>query len=154
MLAAGPLVGGAGLGSLGLNHERQPIEELPHAGRQRAGELVERARDILLKRRRRQTLDERATEIQRAQFGEREAGVVEPLEGALLEHPVALAVDDLVVEWESCGLERFEIAPDGSSRDAGLLREIVDVRATGGFQLAEDAPLADDFGVSWHRLRR
>ena len=40
-----------------------------------------------------------------------------------------LAVDDLVVEREARGLQRFQIPPDGARRDTGLLREVVNPRA-------------------------
>ena len=111
----------AGLG-LGLNRERQPVEELPHARRQRRRQLVERVAHVLLERRRRETLDQRAAEIERAQLGEVEAGLVEAPERALLERPVALAVVDLVEERKSGFLERFEVAADRPRRDAGAWR--------------------------------
>jgi len=89
--AAGPP--GARGRPLGLDHEREAVEELAHAWRERSRELVERGRDVLLERRGGEDLDKRAAEIQRAQLREREAGVVEPPERLRLERPVALAVD-------------------------------------------------------------
>jgi hypothetical protein len=85
-----------------------------------------------------EALDQRPAEIERAQLGEGEAGVVEPLERALLEHPVALAVDQLVVEGESRSLQGFEVAPDGSRRHAGAVRKVVNREAAGGLQVAKD----------------
>ena len=111
---------------LRLHHERQAIEELAHARRQRGGELVERAPDVALERRGGEALDERAREIQRAQLREREAGVVEPPERLLLERPVLLAVVDFVEQRKPGRLQRFEVAADRARRDAGALGEVVD----------------------------
>ena len=125
MFAPRALVCGTWLGAFGLNHEREAVEKLSHARGQRSRQLGERAGDVLLEGRRGEALDEGSTEIQRAQLRKRKARVVEPLERALLEHPVPLAVDDLVVEREARGLQRFQIPPDGARRDTGLFREVV-----------------------------
>ena len=135
---------------LRLDHERQTIEELTHPGRQRGGQLVERAAHVALKRRRRQAFDERAREVDRGQLGERESRIVEPPERALLERPVTLAVVDLVEQRKSCGLKRLEIPADRARRDAGTFGEIVDRHPPRRFEIAQDRPLPDDFGVA-HR---
>ena len=139
----------AGLG-LRLHHERQPIEQLPHARRERAGELVEGAPHVLLERRRREALDERAREVQRAQLGEREAGVVEPPERLLLERPVALVVVDLVEQREAGHLQRLEVAADVRVETPVRSASSSIVSAPRRLEIAQDRPLADDFSVSGH----
>src|SRR5262249_38021086 len=104
--------GVGGRGALGLEHERQAIEKLPHGWREDGGELVERRRDVLLKGGRREALDERAAEIERAQLRERETGGVQPPERLGFESPVALAVDHFVEQRKPGRLQRFEIAAD------------------------------------------
>ena len=106
---------------LGLHDERQPIEELPHARRQRRGKLVERGSHVALERRRGEAFDERPREVDRGQLRQRESGVVQTPERALLERPVLLAVVDFIEEREPGSLQRFQIAPDGPRRDAGTL---------------------------------
>ena len=136
--------------ALGLDHQRQAVEELAHAGRQRGRQLVERRRHVLLERRRGEHFDQRPAEIERAQFREREPGVVQAPERLGLERPVALAVVDLVEEREPGGLQRLEIAADRPRRDAGARREIVDRQPARRFEVAQDRPLPDDFGVARH----
>jgi hypothetical protein len=97
-----------------------------HARRECGGELVERDADVALKGRRREALDERAAEVERAQFREGEPGVVEPLEGALLERPVLAAVMGFIEQREASRLQRLEIAADRPRRHARAGREIVD----------------------------
>ena len=113
-----------------------------------AGELVEGGADVALERRRRQALDERAREIQRRHLREREPGVVEAAEGALLERPVLLAVVNFVEEREAGRLEGLEVASDRARRDAGPLGEVVNRRPARRLEVPEDRPLPDDFGVT------
>ncbi len=133
---------------LGLNGQRQAIEKLAHARRQRRRELVEGRAHILLERRRRQAFCQRPREVERAQLGEIEAGVVEAAKRLLLEAPIALAVVHVVEEREARFLQRFEIAADRPRRDAGARRHVVDGEMTRGFEIAQQQPLADDFSVA------
>ena len=103
-----------------------------------------------MERRAGERLDQRPAEIERAQLRQREAGLVEPAERPLLEHPVALAVVQVVVEREPGGLQRLEIAADGPGRHAGPLRQVVDRQPPRRLEVAQDRPLADDFGVAGH----
>ena len=135
---------------LRLHDERQAIEKLPHAWRERRSKLVERATDVLLKRRGRQALDERAREVQRAQLGQREACLVEPLESAMFERPVFFSVVGFVEQRKACRLQRLEVATDRSRRDAGARRQVVDREPARRFEVAQDRPLPDDFGVPRH----
>ena len=67
-------------GPLRLDHQRQAIEELPHARRERRRQLVERVATSCWNGVAARHFDQRPAEIQRAQLREREAGVVEPPE--------------------------------------------------------------------------
>ena len=135
---------------LGLDDERQAVEELAHAGRERGRQLVERRRHVLLERRRGEHFDQRAAEVERAQLREGEPGIVEAAERLRLERPVALAVVEFVEQREPGGLQRLEIAADRPRRDAGARGEVVDGEPARRFEVAQDRPLADDFGVARH----
>jgi hypothetical protein len=95
--------------------------------------------------------DQGPAEIQRAQFGERESRVVQTAERLGFEPPVALAVDHLVEQRKPRRLQRFEVAPDGPGGDAGAFGEIVNRQPSRGFEIPQDRPLPDDFGVPRHR---
>ena len=59
----------------------------------------------------------------------------------------------LVVEQREAGLfQRLQIAPDGPRRDVAERRQFVDRHAGAArpLDLAQDRPLADDFGVAGH----
>src|SRR5919201_3494599 len=73
-LALGAIVALRTRCALRLNRERQPIQELPHAGREAGRELLEGRGYIVPERRRRQTFHERPAEIQRAELRKRESG--------------------------------------------------------------------------------
>jgi hypothetical protein len=133
---------------LGLHDQREPIEELPHPRSQRSGELVEGAADVTLEGGPGQALDKRAREVQRGHLGQREPGVVEATERALLQRPVLLAVMRFVEQRKPGRLQRLEVAPDGAGRDAGALGQIVDGDPARRFQVAENRPLPDDLGVT------
>jgi hypothetical protein len=109
-----------------LNRQRQPVEKLPHARRQRAGQLVERPADVLLERRGGETFDQGAAEIERAQLREGEAGLVQATERAVLERPVTFAIVELIVEGKPRRLERLQVAPDRARGDASAAGQIVD----------------------------
>jgi hypothetical protein len=67
--------------SWGRGHDaRQAIEELLHPWCQRRLELLERTLDVRQQVRAREALDQRAAEIQRAQFGERQAAACQRAE--------------------------------------------------------------------------
>ena len=87
--------------SLGLNGQGEAIEKLAHARRQRRRELVKGRAHILLERRRRQAFCQRPREVERAQLGQVEAGIVETAKRLLLEAPITLAVVHLVEEREA-----------------------------------------------------
>jgi len=111
---------------LRLDHQRQTIQEVTHPGRQRVGELVERAANVALERRRGEALHQRSRKVDRRQLGQSEPGVVQPPERALLERPVLLAVVNFIEQRKACGLKRLEIAPNGPGRYTGSFGEIVD----------------------------
>jgi hypothetical protein len=141
---------GAGL-RFCLHHERQLIEELSHLRRQRTRQLLEGAADVGLERRRGETFDERAAEVQRAQLREREPGFIETAERAMLERPESFAVVHLVIQREPGGLERFEIPANRPRTHPRPRRKLVDRHPARCLEIAQDRPLANDFGVAGHR---
>jgi len=60
--------------TLGNDRVRQAVEECPHVGPERRGELVEGALEMGAKRRRGQRFEDRPTEVEGAQLGPCEAG--------------------------------------------------------------------------------
>ena len=92
-----------------------------------------------------------ATEVQRAELGQREAGL-ETLEHVAVEPPAhAAVVVALVVQSEAGFLQRGKIAADGACRDLELAREAVNRRAvTRRLERVQHAPLADDLLVPRH----
>ena len=132
---------------------RQLIEELPHVRRQHRGQLLERALDIVAKRRAGQRLEQRAAEVQRAQLRHRQAGR-QPLERLTVDPPprLAVVVRLVVEEREARLLERLQIAPDRPGGDDAERRQIVDgdARAARALDLAQNRPLPDDLGVAGH----
>ena len=139
---------------LGCDDARQLIEELPHMRRQDGSQLFERALDIVTERRAGQRFEQRAAEIQRAQLGDGQAGG-EALEGLAAHLPprAAVVMRSIVVERKSRFFERLEVAPNRAGRDIAERRQVVDgdARAARPLDLAQDRPLADDFGVPGHR---
>ena len=145
-----PLVARPHRFALCLNHLGQAIEKLPRARPERRLELVKRAPHILHKRSRRKTFDERAAEVQRGQLGQRERGLVQAPKRSRLELPDLRALARLVVEREPRILQRVEVSPDRAGGHAGRRRQVPDRGATGGLNLAQDAPLSDHLGVTRH----
>ena len=94
--------------------------------RERGRELLERAAHVAFEGRAREALDQRSREVERTQLRQREASVVQPAKGLLLERPVLLAVMQLVEQRESRLLQRIEVAPDRPRGDTGLPGEVVD----------------------------
>ena len=121
--------------------------------RQRRSELLEGAPHVVAERRAGERLDERPTEVKRAQLGHGETGG-EPLEGLAVQAPArAPVVARSIVEDRKAGfLERLQVAPDRPRRDVAERRELVDRHAGGAraLDLPEDGPLADHLGVSGH----
>src|SRR5438876_4435412 len=87
---------------------RQLIEELPHVRRQRRRELVEGAFHFVAERRARERLEQCATEIERAQLGERQTGR-EALERLAVNLPPRSPIvsGSIVEERETRLLERL-----------------------------------------------
>ena len=116
-------------------------------------QLLERALDVVAKRRAGQRLEQRAAEIERAQLRDRQAGG-QPLERLAVDPPArpAIVVRLVVEEREAGFLERLQIAADRARRDVAQRRELVDrdARAARALDLAQDRPLTDDFGVAGH----
>ena len=140
----------AGLCALRLDDQRQAVEKLAHAGRQRGRQLVERRRDVLLEGRGGEAFDQRAAEIQRAQLREREAGVVEP--------PERPARASSSVCRRSTSSNSGKPAVCSASRSRRMVRVVTPVRdarssmvsAARRFEVAQDGPLTNDFGVARH----
>ena len=82
-------------------------------------ELLERALDVVAKRRARQRFEQRPAEVQRAQLGHRQPGR-QALERLAVDAPARLAVVvRLVVEQRKARfLERLQVAADGPRRHA------------------------------------
>ena len=101
-----------------------------------------------------QRFEQRPAEIQRAQLGQRQTRR-QPLERLAIQRPPRLAVVSraVVVDRKTGLLERLQIAPYGAGRDLAPGGEIVNrhTGVTGALDLAQDRPLADDFGVPRHR---
>jgi hypothetical protein len=129
------------------------VEKLPHVGRQHRAQLLERALEVVSKRRAGERLEQRPAEIQGAQLGDREAGT-QTLERVAIHLPARAAVvaRTIVEEREARFLERLEIAADRAGRHVAERRQLVDrdPGATGALDLAEDRPLANHFRVSRH----
>src|SRR5687767_8885935 len=131
---AGYDVGRRGLSSgsrprFGSKDRRQPIEELAHAGRQDPFETSERVSQVALKRGAGDRLEQIATEVKRAELGERKAGL-EALEDVTVDPPVdATVFVALIVEGEAGLLKCGKVAPDGACRDFELASETVNRRA-------------------------
>ena len=132
---------------------RQLIEKLLHVRRERRTQLVERTLQLATKRRSRQRFEQRSAEVQRAQLRQRQPSR-KPLECLSVHHPsrppiVARAV---VIDRKPRLLERLQIAADRPRRDAAEARQIVDRHAgtPGAFDLFQNRPLTDDFGVARH----
>src|SRR5207249_47373 len=113
------------------NYTRQLIEELPHVRRQRRRELLERALDVVSKRRAGERFEERAREIQGAQLRDREASR-QSLERLTVHEPPRLPVVSLfVVEQGEAGLlECLQVTANRAGRDVAQRRQLVD-RHTG-----------------------
>jgi hypothetical protein len=68
----------------------------------------------------------------------------------VFERPVLLALVRLVEQRKAGSLERLEIAADRPRRDTGAGGEIVDGQPPRRFEVAQDRPLTNDFGVARH----
>ncbi len=136
------------------DHARQPIEKPLHGGRERRLDLVERALQIAEHVRSREALDQRATEIERAELGEREPIPGQRAHPSRIHPPELRAVDDVVVDRKASGLERREVAPDRARGDMELFREFRNRVGPSGGELPEQRPLSYQFGVSTHRASR
>jgi hypothetical protein len=92
-----------------------------------------------------------ATEIERTQLGEGEAGF-EAVQDLAVDSPMDTAiVVTLVIEGEAGFLKRRQIAADGASRDLELAGQRVNRRTvTGRLERMQDPPLADDLLISRH----
>ena len=104
---------------LGGDDARQLIEELPHVRRQRRRQLLERALDVVAKRRAGERFEQRAAEVERAQLRHGQAGR-QALERLAVHAPprLAIVVALVVVEREARLFERLQVAADRARRDA------------------------------------
>src|SRR4029078_10738313 len=130
---------------------RQRVEKLAHARRQHFLEPREGEGQVALKRCARDRLEHVPTEIQRAQFGEREARL-DSLQYLPVEAPVRAAVlVAFVIERKAGFLQRRQIATNGPGRDINAVGERVDRDAVArGFQCVEHFPLPNDCLVAGH----
>ena len=117
-------------------------------GAERGFQLGEGAAQVLAERRKGEALRKRSAEVQSRQLRESERRVVELPEGAGIEFPPLGDVVRHVVDRETGFLERLQIAPNGARRHSGRLGEPADGGPARGLELAENGPLAYDFGVA------
>jgi hypothetical protein len=98
-------------------------------------------------------LDERSAEVKRAELRQGQAGC-ETFERLTVDAPAGAPVilRSIVEKRKASFLERLEVTPDRPRRDAAERRQIVDGHAArpGLFDLPQDRPLTDHFGVAWH----
>ena len=138
---------------LGGNDARQLIEEVPHVRRQHRGQFLERALDVVAKRRARQRFEKGAAEVQRAQLRHGEAGR-ESLERLTVHAPArfSVVVGLVVVEREARFLERLQVAPDRPRGDIAERGQLVDRDAgtARALDLTQDRPLPNHFGIAGH----
>ena len=122
---------------------RKSIEKLLHLRRQRRLELVERALHIRQQMRARETLDQRAAEIQRAELGEGEPAARQRTKGFRFDAPELRSVDRVVVHGESGFLESREVATDRSCADAERLGKFRNGVAALARDFLQQRPLSD-----------
>ena len=103
-----------GSGGLGGHDPGQSIDELLHLGRQGRLELGERALDVRQDMRAGEALDERATEVQRAELRERQTTPRQGPKRLALDTPELRSVAGMVVDGKAGFLQRGKIATDGS----------------------------------------
>jgi hypothetical protein len=124
----GGAAAGAGPG-LGDQHRRQPIEKLPHAGRQDLFEPFKGVGQIALEWGAGNRLQQMTAQIERAQLGERKASL-KALEDMPVDSPAGTAVFvALVVQREACFLERRKVAANRACGDLELTGQRVNRRA-------------------------
>ena len=131
---------------------RQPVEELPHGGRQHGLEFVECARDVVSQRRPREAFDQRAAEVQRGQLRQRQAGAGQHAHRPRIHSPELGAVDDLVVHGKSRHLKRLQIPTNRARADRQVTRELRNRLASRRGDPLQDRPLSNQFAVASHEV--
>ena len=127
----------------------EPVEIRLHVGAEPAPDLLERRLEVRVDRRGAARREARPVRVERAQFGQREGCVREFSERLAREPPVVLATRaGFRVEREARILERDEIAPDRPRRHALVARQLGDRDVGRRLDGPQDAPLANDLGVS------
>ena len=129
---------------------RQPVQELLHGGRQHCFELVECARDVLSHRRPGEAFDQRAAEIQRGQFRQRQAGAGQRAHRPRIQSPELGSVDDLVVHGKSRHLKRLQIPSNRARADRQVSRELRNRLASRRGNPLQNRPLSNQFAVASH----
>jgi hypothetical protein len=129
---------------------RQSIEKGAHPWREPVFESREGPRQLLVEGRSCKTVERCATEVERAQLDEAEAGI-ETCQAAHVDPPSQALAAGLLEERESRSFERRKIAADRPRRHALFAGKGVNGQTVaGGGQGAKDLPLTDDFSAAGH----
>ena len=119
----GGLAGSGPRAGLGREHRRQLVEELPHARREHLLEPGKGQAEVPLKGGAGHGRQQTPAEIERAELGDRKAGL-QPLQDLSVEAPPHAAVVIPLVEERKPGLlQRRKVAADRPRRDAHVVRQ-------------------------------